>query len=191
MERQTVPVASGKVNVLAAVKSAVVMVPVKLFVAIPLCGKSAIESALDVVELNVAALLVVNVDANAPDVCVIPVILERAPALLNLCVLFVCKAPPTRFTVPLKAAVPAVKVWVSLPKAIVVSVPPDASNVQVIPLPDPNVVVPISVVSRLSVIRSGLLVTVSIPFVPPTTLTVFPDVIASVVPESPVKLQLA
>ena len=49
-----------------------------------------------------------------------------------------------------------------------------ASNVQVTAEPDPNVVVPISVVSKFSVNVSTALVIVSIPFAPPTILAVLP-----------------
>ena len=49
------PDASGRVYVLPAVKSALVIVPVKLAVAVEVCGNSASLSVLAVVEPNTAA----------------------------------------------------------------------------------------------------------------------------------------
>jgi hypothetical protein len=84
--------------------------------------------------------------------------------------------PPVVFTYPFvvkleKENVPAVIATELLPKAIVGSVAP-ASYVQVNPDPDPNVVLPISVVSRVrvTVVPDSV---VSIPLVPPATVTVF------------------
>jgi len=65
-----------------------------------------------------------------------------------------------------------------------------ASKVQVIPDPDPKVVLPISVVSRLRVMVSVAEVTVSIPLVPPTILAVLPEDMVWEEPESPAKVQL-
>lgn len=84
-----------------------------------------------------------------------------------------------------KLIVAAVTVTVLLPKAIVVSTPAEASKVQVTPEPEPNVVVPISVVSRFSVTVSVAPATVSIPLVPPAISIVFPEVKVWSVPESP------
>lgn len=61
----------------------------------------------------------------------------------------------------------------SLPNVNVGSVAP-ASNVQTMPLPEPKVVVPISVVSKFKVSVSVAEPTVSIPFVPPAIVKVSP-----------------
>jgi len=66
--RQTVPVASGNVQVSVCVKSADVIVPVKEFVAVVVCGLMAIVSVLAVEEENDAEFVVVNVAAKEPDV---------------------------------------------------------------------------------------------------------------------------
>ena len=79
-ETATVPVASGKVQVRAAVKSAEVIVPVKEAVAVVVCGFMAIVSVLAVVEAKVALLVVVRVTPCVPDDCVKPVRPEMAPA---------------------------------------------------------------------------------------------------------------
>ena len=60
----------------------------------------------------------------------------------------------------------------SEPKVMNGSVAPEPLNVHVKSLPLPNVVVPISVVSRLRVTVRPLLSTVSIPLVPPRMLRV-------------------
>ena len=97
-------------------------------------------------------------------------------------------------TVPFKAVVPETvavdNVIDPLPKAIVGSVPPDASKVQVIAVPAPKVVVLISVVSRLRVTVSVALSTVSIPLVPPAMVKVLPSVIDWPPPESPAAVKL-
>ena len=61
-----------------------------------------------------------------------------------------------------------------LPKVIVVSVPADPSKVQVIADPEPKVVVPTSVESKLIVRVPALLSLVSIPLVPPAIVLVVP-----------------
>ena len=58
-----------------------------------------------------------------------------------------------------------------MPKAMLVSVPAEASKVQVIAAPEPKVAVPISVASKLRVtVRPTS--AVSMPFVPPAIVTV-------------------
>ena len=74
-----------------------------------------------------------------------------------------------------------------LPKAIEVSVPAVESKVQVIADPEPKVVVPISVVSRLMSKVPLPLSEVSIPFVPPATVRVAPKAVVDE-PESPAKV---
>ena len=74
-------------------------------------------------------------------------------------------------TFPVTLNCPVVQATVLELKATVGSVAP-ASNVQVNPEPEPKVVVPISVVSRLIVKVSVAVTTVSMPFVPPTMLAV-------------------
>jgi len=64
----TVPSALGSVQVWAAVRSALVRVPVKEAVAVVVCGLMAIVSVLAVVELKVAELVVVRVELKTPPV---------------------------------------------------------------------------------------------------------------------------
>ena len=100
---------------------------------------------------------------------------------------------PFRFAAPDNVVVPETvaveRVILPLPKAIVGSVPPDASKVQVIGVPAPKVVVDISVVSRSIVTVSVAVTSVSIPVVPPATSRVLPDVIVSVVASSPSRVK--
>ena len=86
-------------------------------------------------------------------------------------------------------AVPEVKICWLLPKVIVVSVPPEASNVQVIPLPDPNVVDPTSVVSRLISKVPLPLSEVSTPLVPPEIVLVAPKAVVEL-PLSPANVMV-
>jgi len=79
-ETATVPEASGKVQVRAAVRSAEVIVPVKDAVAVVVCGLMAIVSVFAVVELKVALFVVDKVTACVPEACVKPVSPEMAPA---------------------------------------------------------------------------------------------------------------
>jgi hypothetical protein len=65
-ETATVPVAFGKVQVRAAVKSDEVIVPVNVFVAVVLCGRMEITSELAVVEAKEAALVVDMITECAP-----------------------------------------------------------------------------------------------------------------------------
>jgi hypothetical protein len=69
----------------------------------------------------------------------------------------------------------------------VVSVPPDASKVQVIPEPLPNVVDPTSVESKLTMRVPDPLSEVSIPFVPPLMVLVAPKAVVDD-PESAAKV---
>jgi len=64
---ESVPEVSGKVHVRAAVKSAEVIVPVKAAPVAVLCGLIARLSAPEVVELNIAAPVVVSVVEKAPE----------------------------------------------------------------------------------------------------------------------------
>ena len=64
------PVAFGSVQVRAAVRSALVMVPVKALVVVVLCGKKAKVSAPAVLEVKVAEFVVVRVVLKTPLVCV-------------------------------------------------------------------------------------------------------------------------
>ena len=74
---------------------------------------------------------------------------------------------PYTLNVPERVVAAEVRVTASSAKASVGSVPAEASNVQVIPLPDPQVVVPISVASKSMVSPSaGVPATVSIPVQP-------------------------
>ena len=79
-ETATVPEASGNVQVLPAVRSAEVIVPVKDAVAVVVCGLIAIVSVLAVVELKVALFVVDKVTLCVPEACVKPVRPEMAPA---------------------------------------------------------------------------------------------------------------
>lgn len=92
-ETQTVPVISGRVQVLAAVKSAGVIVPPKPAVVTVDCGLIEIESDPEVVEAKEAELDVVRVVENAPDDWVYPVTADRAPeAMTRLLIVFVVPA---------------------------------------------------------------------------------------------------
>lgn len=78
----------------------------------------------------------------------------------------------------------SLKITEPLLKSIVGSVAP-ALKVHTMFEPEPNVVVPISVVSRLMVIVSVAPPVVSMPLVPPATVKVLPFVIVWFVPPSP------
>lgn len=62
------------------------IVPANEFVAVEDCGRMRRESELAVDEENEALLVVVRVEANAPEDCVNPVIFESTPAEESLCV---------------------------------------------------------------------------------------------------------
>lgn len=82
--RQTVPVSSGKVQVLFdPVRSDEVIVPVKVLVAVVVWGLMAMMSVFAVVEPKVAELVVVSVEEKAPDAWVNPVRPDIAPAELT------------------------------------------------------------------------------------------------------------
>ena len=67
-ETATVPLAFGNVQVLSeAVRSADVMIPLKVLVAVPDCGWIWMVSELAVDEAKVALLVVVTVAWNAPE----------------------------------------------------------------------------------------------------------------------------
>jgi len=108
-ETATVPEASGNVQVLPAVRSAEVIVPVKDAVAVVVCGLIAIVSVLAVVELKVAELVVERVTLCVPDTCVKPVRPEMAPAedmaqlVVEMATVF---APPPIATAPVEVPVP-------------------------------------------------------------------------------------
>ena len=70
VDRQILPEASGKVQDLAAVKSAEVIVPVKEAVAVVDWGSKASKSEFAVVDPKEALFTVVKVVAKAPDVWV-------------------------------------------------------------------------------------------------------------------------
>ena len=94
---------------------------------------------------------------------------------------------PETATPPEKEAVPAVVVMVLFPNAIEVSVPAEASKVQVKADPDPHVVDATSVESKLMVKVPALLSEVSIPLVPPAMVRVPPRVVVEE-PRSPAKV---
>lgn len=118
-----------------------------------------------------------------------PVLVSVSAPLLavTLSDVVLVRSPPLTARSPLKVVVAAVTVNALLANAMLGSVAP-ASNVQVKPDPAPKVVVPISVVSRLSVNVSPDRA-VSIPLVPPWTLTVSPVVMVPV-PVSPAVLKI-
>src|SRR3989344_4904857 len=91
--------------------------------------------------------------------------------------------PPSDVKLGIAILVAPRDIW-SEEKEIVESVAP-ALNVQVKPDPEPKVASVISVVSRFRVIVSVAPATVSIPLVPPATVTVSESLIVCVVPESP------
>jgi hypothetical protein len=155
------PVPELNINAVAPVVLPVVIVlalaPVPMFMApvVPLSIFNEPVVVVPIVKL-LPALVVEIVWLPDPDI-VTP---AAAPERVNPVV-------PCPTMSPEKVAVPVVKVCVLFPKAMVVSVPADASKVHVVPEPEPNVVVPISVVSRFKVRVSVADATVSIPFVPP------------------------
>ena len=113
----------------------------------------------------------VKVKASVPSADPAMTVAPVAAATVNL--LVATEKSEVTFKVPVTVELP-VKSMVLLPKAMVVSVPPEASKVQVMPDPAPKVVVPISVVSKFKVTVSVAVPTVSIPFVPPAISTVSP-----------------
>lgn len=116
--------------------------------------------------------------AEVPKVKVVVDVAEREAAVVS-----VARDEAVKVVVPDNVRVPVVRVWVLLPKAIVVSVPLEASKVQVIPAPDPQVVEPISVLSKATVKVSVLDGVVSIP-VPAAMVKVSPEVMVWLVPVS-------
>lgn len=124
----------------------------------------------------------VRVKASVPSALPAITVAPVAAATVNL--VEATEKSEVTFKVPVTVELP-VKFIVLLPKVNVGSVPPEASNVQTIADPEPQVVVPTSVESKFKVMVSVSVPTVSIPFVPPATSTVLPEVIVWSLPVSP------